>query len=180
MVALRALVDADEDLHEPRAPRATDPADWLTLEQAACELGISVSTVRRRIRKGELRNRIVPRRGGFSYRIYVPGARHGRDPGLHGHPDPSGRIDLEPGNVVSLDVWRARGAAPAEADAGPPSQAQEVRRLEQQVEKLSAALATALRTKQRTPPPRHPRKINREDPYARYRSLVRKRRWWQF
>ena len=36
---------------------------WLTLPQAACELGVSVSTVRRLVRKEQLESRPVPRPG---------------------------------------------------------------------------------------------------------------------
>ena len=37
--------------------------EWLTLPQAACELGVSVSTVRRLVRKEQLESRPVPRPG---------------------------------------------------------------------------------------------------------------------
>jgi hypothetical protein len=85
MVALRSIFARDDDDRDPEPPLPRpDPADWLTLQQAACELNVSISTARRMIRKGKLRNRIVPRPGGFAYLVYLPNSRHAN--GLGGHP----------------------------------------------------------------------------------------------
>ncbi|MBF6599564.1 MAG: hypothetical protein IVW36_03525 [Dehalococcoidia bacterium] len=161
---------------EPPWPQA-NPHDWLTLEQAACELGVSVSTVRRRMRRGELRNRIVPRRGGFAYRIYIAGSRHGREPELHGHPSRPARAPRQPHDLAAYRRERAALQA-AESDVEADDA---MRHLEQQVERLSAALTTALRPKR----PGGADAVSAaargaDEPYARYRQLVRKRRWWPF
>jgi hypothetical protein len=164
-----------------------DAADWLTMQQAACELNLSISTVRRRLRNGQLRNRIVPRRGGFAYLIYLPGNRHSS-------PDGPGCVHPESSTAsASASAGRnghasnGNGAVPAAyARAAPAAnerhaQEAEIQRLEKQVENLSHALSRALRVKQVA----LPRGLgspddNPDDPYARYRWLVRRRRWWPF
>jgi excisionase family DNA binding protein len=172
----------DDDRPHPR-PNAND---WLTLEQAACELGVSVSTVRRKLRRGELRNRIVPRKGGFAYRIYIPDSRHGNNPGLCGKEGPHERTAtrLAPAEPQpperrtlphDLDAYRRHRAALAEEEAREEKDGA-LRVLEERVARITealrprpqAALATAC--------------IGRDpnDPYARYRQLVRRRRWWKF
>ncbi len=146
------------DEHRERSLYDTSAADWLTLPQAACELGISVSTARRLIRQGRLRNRIVPRRGGFAYLVHVPDSRH-----------------------ASLLADCQHERAPA-APAAEPALADRIQTLEEQVDNLSAALSRALRRSapeaeiaQRAQPRR-----NAVSPYAQYRSAVRGRRWWPF
>ena len=169
MVALRPVraPDArhDEDALNP------DPADWLPLQQAACELNVSVSTARRMIRRGQLRNRIVPRRGGFAYLIYLPGSRHAT--GTHddaGCAAASGATDRAPTPI------RRRAERPL-----PDTRDLEIRRLNEQVEHLSDALARALKVKQRSLPAGLGEPAgNAGDPYARYRWLVRRRKWWPF
>jgi len=153
-----------------------DPADWLTLQQAACELGLSISTVRRMIRDGRLRNRIVSRRGGFAYLVYVPGNRHNAPDGPHacGQDAPS-----EGHQPASNDHVAPPRGDPA-ADARRSEQEQEIRRLERQVENLSHALARALKVKQVSLPPGIGGESGAVDPYARYRWLVRRRKWWPF
>lgn len=148
MVALRAPY---EPVDAPEAPVSNEPnpEDWLTLPQTACEMGVSVSTVRRLLRSGRLRNRIVPRRGGFKYLIYMPGNRHAG--ALHACEDPR----------APIDIVRVR-------------QQREIGQLQRQVEELSGALATALRRREKTVPG------TPDAPYARYRWLLRKRRWWPF
>jgi hypothetical protein len=154
-----------DDLPQP------NPHDWLTLEQAACELGVSVSTVRRRLRRGLLRNRIVPRKGGFAYRIYIEGSRHGREPELHGHaghaastPSPA------PRDIVAFRRERQRARrATQRADLG--------RGLELPLERISESLIRALRLQGTMPATAG---AGNGQTYERYRALVRKRRWWQF
>jgi hypothetical protein len=141
------------DISTPARP---DAADWLPLQQAACELNLSATTVRRMIRKGRLRNRIVPRRGGFAYLVYLPNSRHSQ--GLCGLPAPL------PENVIPLH-------APPQAEDGG-----RVRELEQQLDEMAEALARALRVKQKELPKGIGRPVDDEDdPYARYRWLVRRR-----
>jgi excisionase family DNA binding protein len=156
MVAERARDNASESEHPS--------SGWLTLPQAACELGVSVSTVRRLLRKGQLPARTVPRRGGVTYLVYLPLPRHGR--GGHSH-------------LCSIDDTGAESAASAailvEREA-------EIHRLELQIERLSQALAGRLRVKQRRIPGRPGRleSAAADDPYARYRWLLRRHRWWPF
>ena len=156
MVALRWPHEPDDALRDGPT-LAPDPSDWLTLQQAACELNVSISTARRMLRKGKLRNRILPRPGGFAYRVYLPNSRHAR--AITGHacaPDPP---------------------APAAATSPP----EEILRLERQVEHLSEALSRALKVKQTAlPAGMGDPNLNPSDPYARYRWLTRRRRWWPF
>jgi excisionase family DNA binding protein len=170
MVALRSTSGKDEDGRdlEPRLPRP-DPADWLTLQQAACELNVSASTARRMIRKGKLRNRIVPRPGGFAYLVYLPNSRHAN--GLGGHACALPADSKEPRDLAAYRT-ESRGHRDAEA---------RVQALEAQVDHLSEALARALKVKQRAlPAGMGEASVNPEDPYARYRWLVRRKRWWPF
>jgi hypothetical protein len=169
MVALRSTFGRDEDEpnREPRLPRPS-PADWLTLQQAACELNVSISTARRMIRKGKLRNRIVPRPGGFAYLVYLPNSRHATALGGHACSTPDLKAPRD------LAAYRVQSHGQGDADA-------RVEALEAQVEHLSEALARALKVKQRAlPAGMGEASVNPEDPYARYRWLVRRRRWWPF
>jgi hypothetical protein len=172
MVAVRSLFARDEDDLDgaPRLPKP-NPADWLTLQQAACELNVSISTARRMIRKGKLRNRIVPRPGGFAYLVYMPNSRHAN--GLGGH------ACSESGEHAPRDLLAYRHSRESHT-AGTTDE--RVRSLEQQVEQLSEALAHALKVKQQAAPTHGMRRpiVNRGDPYARYRWLVRRKRWWPF
>lgn len=170
MVALRSAFERDgDDRDRRRRNPKPDPADWLTLQQAACELGVSISTARRMIRKGKLRNRVVPRPGGFSYLVYVPGSRHANGLGGHACSDAS----AEGAPPRDLAAYReSHSAAP---------DARKVQELEAQVERLSEALSRALRTKQKALPAGMGQPtVNPTDPYARYRWLVRRKRWWPF
>jgi len=171
MVALRSFPGPGDDAARDGRAAQPAPADWLTLQQATCELGISAGTARRMIRKGRLRNRIVPRPGGFAYLIYLPQSRHAR--GLHtdAHTDAPPSLPREP---LPLAACARRHGTVADADA-------EIRRLEAQVERLSAALSRALRLKQKALPPGiGAAAANRASPYERYRWLARRRRWWPF
>lgn len=168
MAAARPEREFVGDAYPSRADAGRD-ADWLSLQQAACELRVSISTIRRRIRNGELRNRIVPRAGGFAYLIYLPGSQHGRGFACAGHDASAQRVPTK----------IHRNGASATADGRDPSD--EIRHLEDQVERLSAALARALKLKQiALPEGMGDANVNPGDPYARYRWLVRRRRWWPF
>lgn len=154
----------------PVAFQRPDPADWLTLQQAACELDISLTTARRLVRNGTLRNRIVPRRGGFQYLVHLPGSRHASlsSDTCGGHDAPN----AVPPRTARLTIVRSA------ADEDPE---QQIRELERQVADLSDALSRALRVKQRTLPAGiGDPSADLADPYSRYRWLVRKRHWWPF
>jgi hypothetical protein len=158
MAALHALPWPDDGPGSPVDDAHNPDDNWLTLPQAACEMGVSISTVRRQLRDGRLRNRIVPRRGGFKYLIYMPDNRHART--LH---------RCENGDLSApIDIVRVR-------------QQREIGRLQRQVEELSGALSRALRSHQQSVPLQAAIAVDsQQDPYARYRWLVRKRRWWPF
>ncbi len=169
VVALRSIRGPEEDADEfGRYARVPSTADWLPLHQAARELNVSVTTVRRMIRKGQLRNRIVPRKGGFAYLVFLPDSRHA-DRTAHPRRDPPPRTP--PLRLVPRTTVEAPGT----------TRDDEVRRLEAQVEHLSEALSRALRLKQKSLPEGIGRPgVNANDPYARYRWLARKRRFWPF
>ena len=175
MVALRSQTGSEGSADVGDAMPQPDAADWLTLQQAACELDISVSTARRMIRKGRLRNRIVPRRGGFAYLIYLPNSRH-KTLGAHACHTPV--ADAQPQEPASFeDYARRRGGANSDGR----SRDQQIEQLEEQVQHLSEALSRALRVKQKAlPVGMGDPALNPTDPYARYRWLVRKRHWWPF
>ncbi|MHB8376592.1 MAG: helix-turn-helix domain-containing protein [Dehalococcoidia bacterium] len=166
----------------PRSPYSPpgNARDWLTLEQAACELGVSVSTVRRRIRNGELRNRIVPRRGGFAYRIYIPDSRHGREPLARVRP--GGTVAGAPALAPrDLEAYRRERAARLARVQLPPARHERPPSIDRRLARISAALLNLVAS-QRMPLPAGigERAVpNASAPYARYRALVRRRRWWQ-
>lgn len=165
MVALRSPSERTDDSDARQKP---DPADWLTLQQAACELNISVTTARRLVRRGGLRNRIVPRRGGFQYLIHIPNSRHAA---LAGAPCSGGHAAAPPA-VERLSIVPPTAGIDHE---------RQIRDLERQVEHLSDALSRALRVKQRALPAGiGDPAADPADPYSRYRWLARKRRWWPF
>ncbi len=181
MVALRSALGRDERVEqaEEEQRRTSMDPDWLPLHQAACELGMSVSTARRMIRRGKLRNRIIPRRGGFQYLIYVPNSRHAS---LLTHPCSAHERD-DSHAPVSLDAYRRMRHTNAPLQDAPPELLQrdlKIRRLEEQVEHLSEALNREHRTRQKQLPVGSGEAQHAEDPYARYRWLVRRKRWWPF
>jgi hypothetical protein len=127
------------------------------------------------IRKGKLRNRVVPRPGGFSYLVYLPNSRHAN--GLGGHPCAAGAPEDEHAPRDLLAYKRSLNAG----DNGHHTGEERVRALEEQVEYLSEALSQALKSRQQAAPTRMTRPVvNPDDPYARYRWLVRRKRWWPF
>jgi excisionase family DNA binding protein len=74
---------------------------WLTLTEAATLLGLSVDTVRRRVKRGELEARMVPTPHGAAWRVRLPSA-----PTV--------------GATVVQTVGATLGAAPTQATGGPP------------------------------------------------------------
>ena len=130
---------------------ATHDADWLPLQQAACELGISPGTARRMIRRGQLRNRMVARPGGYAYLVYLPNSWHAQ----------FARHAQRPAADESSSGWlKAR-----------------LLRLEEECLRLSRMVRHAVR-----PPSPAGRLMVVEagGPFARYRWLARRRRWWRF
>lgn len=176
MVALRSRREAHCGAGEPAAqwPRP-NPADWLSLQQAACELNVSASTVRRMIRKGHLRHRIVPHRGGFRYLIHLPNSRHAL---MQAH-----RLGLlAPERQRQLRLVDAAPAGPWRSEIVEQApRGEEERRLEAQVEQLSRSLSRALLAKQTSLPEGvGGHGATSGGPYARYRWLARRRRFWKF
>ena len=47
------------------------PGEWVGLGEAANRLGVTVDTVRKRARKGELTSRRVPRPQGYAYQVHL-------------------------------------------------------------------------------------------------------------
>lgn len=173
MVALRSAFGRDDDDERDAGPSLPkpNPADWLTLQQAACEMNISISTARRMIRKGKLRNRIVPRPGGFAYLVYLPNSRHATALGPHGCTPASMIDERAPRELLAFRRLQHENASAID----------HVRELEEQVEQLSDALARTLKMKQQASPSGMARPAQDvRDPYARYRWLARRKRWWPF
>src|SRR5438874_2832994 len=134
------LLDADA-APEPGVSRS-NPDDWLTVSQAACELDVSSSTIRRRIHDGLLRTQTVPRNGGFAYRIYLPESRHGRDTALRAIAAVSRPMTSE-AEPIDLTAYRHRRDQLREAQ--PKKRPDEPRpRIEGQPERLPEALMHAL------------------------------------
>jgi excisionase family DNA binding protein len=172
MVALGAFSSRDHVSVESRAAAHADgDADWLTVQQAACELGVAESTVRRVIRQDRLPHRRAPRRGRATITVYMPGSRHAAILA------PTAQSADEPVSVTARIAARARDRSRGDQTA----RDEIVVRLERQVGHLSEALSRTLRMKQRQlpagvgQPDGDPR-----DPYERYRWLTRHRRWWPF
>ena len=139
-----------------------DPGDWLNVQRAACELNVSISTLRRMIRKGRLRNRIVPRRGGYAYLIYLPGSRHAR--GLV-HAKPFAAAFASWSATITFARRNTRASATSRSRSSVSRN----------------ALARALKQKQTAlPDGAADGAVEVDTPYARYRWLARKRRWWPF
>ena len=175
MVALRSFRRDAED-HRGQAARLPplDAPDWLTLQQAACEMGVSQSTVRRMVRDGRLLNRMVPHRGGFAYLVFIGGSRHAALRDHQAAAAPKRRLWLIGGE-------RDEAPAPTTPVQSTLEDQRTIANLEQQVDQLSHALSRALKTKQRAlPAGMGETDVNPDDPYARYRWIARKPRWWPF
>jgi len=170
------LLDADA-APEPGVARS-NLNDWLTVSQAACELGVSSSTIRRRIHDGLLRTQTVPRNGGFAYRIYLPESRHGRDASLRATSAAKREARHQDEPIIDLSAYRRRRDQLREAQ--PPKRADEPRsRIEGQPERLPEALMHALSLQPR-PLRTSFAGASAGSPFGQYRQLVRKRRWWPF
>jgi len=153
MLALRSADCGVEGVDCAWAPEPHPCAsDWLPLQQAACELGISPGTARRMIRRGELRNRIVARPGGFAYLVYLPNSWHAQFAARPHHP-----AVAEPVETAVPRAWIAR------AETG-----------------LNGLLQSIRQAMRPPAPPRPLRLVEADGPFARYRWLARRRRWWRF
>ncbi|MBI5288331.1 MAG: hypothetical protein HY873_05110 [Chloroflexi bacterium] len=145
-----------------------DAPDWLTLHQAACEMGVSPATVRRMVREGRLQNRMVPHRGGFAYLVLIPGSRHGA-------------MKQREGKRHRLWLIRSSREQDSSDSASMDDPQAVIASLERQVDQLSHALSRALRTRQKALPAGvGDPGVNPHDPYARYRWVARRPRWWPF
>ena len=59
----------------PSSPLDSDqstPQAWVSLDEAASRLGVSIKTLRRRIQKGQIQAQKVEIPGGFTYRVQFP------------------------------------------------------------------------------------------------------------
>lgn len=127
----------------------------MSLRHASCRLNVCTSTLRRRMRKGELPWRAVSHGRRWAYEVLVPDAAS---------------LCADDDSSVSMEAYLRRQVEDKE---------REVARLKcelqcrgQQIENLSQALARA-RVGNTSGP--------HSSPYAKYRELVtRRRRWWVF
>ena len=85
--------------------RATEDG-WVTLAEAATLLGLSVDTVRRRVKRGELEARMVPTDRGAAYRVRLPSA-----------PDTVPTVGSELPTVGSMPMQGSNSAEAAELAA---------------------------------------------------------------
>ena len=154
MVSLREQWSREQHTEQGPAPYP-QAAHWMSLRHASCRLDVCPSTLRRRIRKGELPWRIVNHGRRWAYEVLVPDGA----PPCAGHDQ-----------VVSMEAYLRRQMEEKE---------QEVARLkhdawrqDQQIENLAQALARARAGNRHKP---------QESPFAEYRQLaLRRRRWWPF
>ena len=64
---------ADDHAPPPMQPAPEVPrGEWLPLAEAARQLGVSIDTVRRRLKRHELPQRKVPMQGGHRWEVFVP------------------------------------------------------------------------------------------------------------
>jgi len=157
MVARYEEWSAERRAEQGPTPKA-DGARWLTLRRAACCLDVCPSTLRRRMRKGELPWRVVNHGRRWHYEVLVPAG-----------PWPSRCDDQARDGVLSLGAYRHDRLETTEEEAARLTR--EVQRQEWLIEDLSQALARARSGNHHGPD---------EGPYAKYRQLARRRRWWLF
>jgi len=155
MVALREEWSERYRGEQGLGPEA-EGARWMSLRRAACHLDVCPSTLRRRMRKGELPWRVVNHGRRWSYEVLVP-------PGLTSCDE-----QAQPG-VVSLGGYLHDRLEETEEESARLTQ--ELKRQEQMIENLSQALARARAGNHHGP---------EDSPYAKYRQLARRLRWWPF
>jgi excisionase family DNA binding protein len=86
-----AAEHAEHAMQQPAEHAAQEPtsSNWLTIAEAAAALGVSVDTVRRRLKRGELQAEQVPTERGPVWRVCVNGlAGVPSVPGSNGHSTP--------------------------------------------------------------------------------------------
>jgi predicted site-specific integrase-resolvase len=128
----------------------------MSLRQAARELDVSVSTVRRWMLEGRLRSRIAARGRRFCYQVRVE------------HVPESPTAPDVPTDIVQH--LRLQLEAKEERLA---QMEQDLKRQEEQIRNLSTALAQALQRN-------HGSDGASSGPFDKYRWLARRRRWWPF
>lgn len=154
MVALR-----EEWFDEQRTDQAPSPehegARWMSLRHASCRLDVCPTTLRRRMRKGELPWRVVSHGRRWAYEVLVPDS-----------PSPCAGHAV----AVSMEAHLRRQVEEKEREIARLKC--EAQHQDQQIENLAQALARA-----RAGGPHSPD----DSPFARYRQLViPHRRWWFF
>jgi hypothetical protein len=152
MVSLREQWPGEQHAEQGPAPEA-QAARWMSLRHASCHLDVCPSTLRRRIRKGQLPWRIVNYGRRWAYEVLVPDGA-----------SPCAGDD----RVVSMEAY-LRGQV-EEKDEEIARLKHDVRREEQHIENLSQALARA-----RSGTPYNPE----DSPFAKYRELALRRRRWR-
>jgi len=154
MVTLREQWPIERYAEQGPVPDA-QAARWMSLRHASCHLDVCPSTLRRRIRKGNLPWRIVNHGRRWAYEVLVPDGA-----------SPCAGQD----RVVSIEAYLHRQAEEKEQEIARLKH--DIRRQEEQIENLAQALARA-RAGDRYRP--------EDSPYAKYRQLaLRRRRWWFF
>jgi hypothetical protein len=135
---------------KPPEPESTR---WLSMRHAACELDVSVSTVRRWLQSGKLRSRVVTRGRRKYYYVQMPESGAPRSPERVSHIVDHLRKQMD------------------QRDEELAIRQQELNRQEKQIANLSRALARAI-SQNGTP---HGEAVS---PYEKYRSIARRRRFW--
>jgi hypothetical protein len=154
MVSLREQWSREQHTEQGPAPDI-QAARWMSLRHASCRLDVCPSTLRRRIRKGNLPWRIVSHGRRWAYEVLVP---DGASP-CAGHDQ-----------VLNIEAHLRRKVEEKEQEIARLER--DFRRQDQQIENLAQALARA-RAGSRPGP--------EEKPFAKYRELaLRRRRWWLF
>jgi hypothetical protein len=154
MVALHEEWFERHQAEQGSAPEA-EVARWMSLRRAACCLDVCASTLRRRMRKGEIPWRVVNHGRRWSYEVLVPAS--------------ISPCDGQAG-VVNIGAYLRGRLEEKEQEAARLSR--EIERQEQMIENLSQALARARAGNHHGP---------EESPYSKYRELaLRRRRWWLF
>jgi hypothetical protein len=154
MVTLREQWPRERHTEQGPAPDA-QAARWMSLRHASCRLDVCPSTLRRRIRKGNLPWRIVNHGRRWAYEVLVPNGT----PPCAGHD-----------RVVSIEDRLPRQAEEKEQEI--TRLKYDIRHQEEQIENLSQALARARAGNRYT---------SEDSPFTKYRQLaLRRRRWWLF
>lgn len=153
MVAPRSLRVSSEEERLPGS--AKEAGQWMSLQQAASELGVSTSTVRRWILKGKLQSRIVARGRRFHYQVRVGPA-----------------LEIAIASPAPTDIVKYLRSQLEAKEERLTRMEQDLKRQEEQIQNLSAGLARALQRN-------HGSEGSGNGPYAKYRWLAR-RRWWPF